>query len=264
VFNNFRLNITPVCKQLLIINVICFIGTQCNDLLNLFALYYPTSPNFKPFQLVTHFFMHGSVMHIFFNMLGLISLGSMLEAVWGPKRFLQFYLICALGAAAVHLGMQYWEYSQLQKLIDALATSHSGDYYQQFLTKMSKDGYEISSAMNYAGQTFGEQDTKDAIEQMHRFMEAKSNIPTVGASGAIYGLLAGIWYLFPEIEFYMYFIPIPVKARYMVPLLLASDLFFGFSRFSNDNVAHFAHVGGAMVGFLILVFWYGKSMGRLR
>ncbi|MEY4904161.1 MAG: hypothetical protein RLZZ292_1976 [Bacteroidota bacterium] len=203
-------------------------------------------------------------MHIFFNMLGLISLGSMLEAVWGPKRFLQFYLICALGAAAVHLGMQYWEYSQLQKLIDALATSHSGDYYQQFLTKMSKDGYEISSAMNYAGQTFGEQDTKDAIEQMHRFMEAKSNIPTVGASGAIYGLLAGIWYLFPEIEFYMYFIPIPVKARYMVPLLLASDLFFGFSRFSNDNVAHFAHVGGAMVGFLILVFWYGKSMGRLR
>jgi membrane associated rhomboid family serine protease len=191
--------ITPTVKQLLIINVILFIGTEYSksiDLNNLLALHYIGSPNFRVWQLVTHMFMHAGIAHIAFNMFGLYSFGSLLERFWGGKKFLFFYISCGLGAAALQLGINY-------------------------------------------------------------YMNGDSNGAMVGASGAIYGLLAAFAFLFPNAELAMIFIPIPIKAKYFVPLLVGFDLFSGFtgSTLMGGNIAHFAHVGGAVLGVLIMLYW---------
>lgn len=218
-YNNRGAQFTPVVRDLLIINILFFVGTSFSDeVFRKLALYYPASSFFRPYQFATHFFMHGNLFHLFMNMLGLYSLGVMLEMVWGGKKFLTYYFICALGASFAHIAMIYF----------------------------TVDSTGIETFDPTIASTLG--------------MRSEFDIPVVGASGAIYGLLAAIWYLFPEISFYIYFIPVPIKARYLVPVLLLSDLFFGFSRFGGDNVAHFAHVGGALVGLVILLFWYKKSM----
>jgi membrane associated rhomboid family serine protease len=217
-YNNRGTQITPVVRDLLIINILFFVGTSFSDDVAMkLALYYPTSSNFRPFQFATHFFMHANLFHLFMNMIGLYSLGVMLEMVWGGKRFLAYYFMCAFGASLAHLAMIYFGFDAASKMIDPAVAAELG-------------------------------------------MRSQIDIPMVGASGAIYGLLAAIWYLFPDVAFYVYFIPVPIKAKYLVPVLILSDLFFGFSRFGGDNVAHFAHVGGAFVGLIILVTWYKKSM----
>lgn len=218
-YNNRGAQITPVVRDLLIINILFFIGTSfSDDVARKLALYYPTSVYFRPYQFATHFFMHANLFHLFMNMLGLYSLGVMLEMVWGGQRFLAYYFICAFGASFAHL------------------------------------------AMTYFGVGLGEAGAIDPAVAAELGLRSQIDIPMVGASGAIYGLLAAIWFLYPEVSFFIYFIPFPIKARYLVPLLLLSDLFFGFSRFGGDNVAHFAHIGGALVGFIVLMFWYKKSM----
>jgi membrane associated rhomboid family serine protease len=243
------MQITPVVRDLLIINILFFVATQFSSQLNeLLALYYPSSSRFKGFQVVTHFFMHANVGHLFFNMLGLYSLGVMLEMVWGGKRFLTYYFICAFGAAAVHLGVAYWQFAQMESLMANFANTQ-----------------DIATALQFYAKTGFELNTENPLfiqNQMDEIFLLQKNIPMVGASGAIYGLMAAIWYLFPETAFYMYFIPVPIKARYLVPLVIASDFYFGFSNFGGDNVAHFAHIGGAFVGLATLFFWYKNSMTK--
>ncbi len=198
----------PAVRWLLIINVGMFLLTwllqsQGISLIFYLSLFYPTSPYFHIYQLITHMFMHGSISHIFFNMFALWMFGSLLENVWGSKRFLFFYFFCGLGAAAVQLASTAYVISQM----------HS-------------------------------QDAIDAI----------INIPTLGASGAIFGLLVAFGYLFPNTELYLMFIPIPVKAKYFVIGYAALELFFGFSGV-EPGVAHFAHLGGALFGFILVYYW---------
>lgn len=250
-FNNYNrgMQITPVVRDLLIINILFFIGTQFSETVSaMLALYYPSSANFRPFQLVTHFFMHANLMHLAFNMIGLYSIGMMLELVWGGKRFLTYYFICAFGAAAVHLGMTYWEFSQLESMMNSYIANP-----------------EIDTAISFFKRTGYELNVEDAgiiQEQMREIISRRADIPMVGASGALYGLMAAVWYMFPETAFFIYFIPIPIKAKYLVPVILVLDMFLGFSRFGGDNVAHFAHIGGAVVGLIVLLFWYKKSIVR--
>lgn len=244
---NRGMQLTPVVRDLLIINILFFIGTQFSEQVkDMLALYYPASDKFRPFQIVTHFFMHANIMHLAFNMIGLYSIGMMLEMVWGGKRFLTYYFICALGAAAVHLGMAYWEFSQLQALVDSYNSSPLIDTAIEFY---KRTGYELNT-----------EEPLIIKEQMIEILRRTSDVPMVGASGAIYGLTAAIWYMFPDTAFYIYFIPVPIKAKYLVPGILFLDLFLGFSRFGGDNVAHFAHIGGAFVGLIVLFFWYKKSI----
>jgi membrane associated rhomboid family serine protease len=246
---NRGMQITPVVRDLLIINILFFVATQFSSQLNeLLALYYPSSSRFKGFQVVTHFFMHANPMHLFFNMLGLYSLGVMLEMVWGGKRFLTFYFICAFGAAAVHLGVAYWQFAQMESLMLNFTSTQDISTALQFYAKA---GYELNTENPLFIQN-----------QMEEILLMQKNIPMVGASGAIYGLMAAIWYLFPETAFYMYFIPVPIKARYLVPVIIASDFYFGFSNFGGDNVAHFAHIGGAFVGLATLFFWYKNTITK--
>lgn len=242
-------NITPVVKQLLIINIIFFLGSQLmgDRGYHLFSLYYIENPNFKPWQIVTHMFMHGGVTHIMFNMLALYSFGSILEHYWGAKRFLFFYFSCGLGAALIHTGVNYY-------------------YFHQGLDILNLNGFktnEITSVLLESKIDTRWQNLLGGSDQLNQFFQSYLGT-AVGASGAIYGLLIAFAFMFPNAELSLMFIPIPLKAKYFVPLyLFLYDGFFGLLGQSvigmSDGVAHWAHLGGALIGFLIMMQWRNKK-----
>jgi membrane associated rhomboid family serine protease len=214
--NSFQ-RTTPVVFNLIIINALVFfaqelIGKSGNfNIDDLFALHHYKSSEFRPYQLITYMFMHANFPHILFNMFSLWMFGSMLERVWGPKRFLIFYLICGVGAGLAQMGNYIVDFRQIDQHINSFDPA----MYQEVMRASA----------------------------------------TVGASGAIMGLLAAFGYLFPNTELYIMFIPVPVKAKWAVLGFIALDVFGGLSRVPNDNIAHFAHVGGALIGFLICLYW---------
>lgn len=223
-------------KNLLLINLVMFLasilfqsGTQ--DLRFTLGLHYFDSDSFEPYQVVTHMFMHGGLGHIFFNMFALIMFGSQLERIWGPKRFLTFYFITGLGAVVLHLGVQAFELHQIWGSIRPL--SHD-------LVSISSGGIGGIEGIS--------------TDDLRRTLSIYS-VPTVGASGAIYGLLLGFAMLFPNTELMLIFLPIPIKAKYFVPFLMLGELYLGVNNFSWDNIAHFAHLGGALFGFIMIMIW---------
>ncbi|MBD1394004.1 rhomboid family intramembrane serine protease [Mucilaginibacter glaciei] len=222
-------NVPPVTKNLLIINIIFFIATyalgQYIDLTKILAAYYPLSPLFRPWQIITYMFMHGGFAHIFFNMFALFSFGPMLEYTLGSKRFFNYYFITGIGAFVLYMVVQAIQ-------IHAIAGSFSVPHP------------EIeSSYFNYGGQ--------ENAQALYGFY----NFPMLGASGAIFGILVGFAMLFPNLEMMIMFIPVPIKAKYVVIGYIAIELFSGIGRFSGDSVAHFAHLGGALFGFLLIKLW---------
>ena len=245
------MRITETVKQLLIINIIFFVGTMVvPQALTYLALYFPENPSFQFWQPLTHMFMHGGIGHIFFNMFALYSFGVVLEQMWGAKKFIFFYISCGLGAALLHLGVNYLVfYNGMDVLLangfakaDILGLLAEGKYNTQWEQFMS------------AGQ-------------FNEFMQAYLT-PAVGASGAIYGLLVAFAFMFPNAELMLMFIPVPIKAKYFVPIILAVDLFLGlkgnaiFS--SGSGIAHFAHIGGALVGFLMMWYWKRNQFNNNR
>lgn len=165
------------------------------------AAYLPGSTEFKPYQIATHMFMHGSPMHLAFNMLSLYFFGPMIEMLWGPKRFLFYYLFCGVGAFALHSGVTWWELQQ------------------------------------------------QGIDP-HLW-----NVPMVGASGAIFGILAAFAYLFPNQVISLLFPPISMKAKYFVLIMAGLELYYGVSG-NSPGIAHFAHLGGALFGLALILYWY--------
>jgi membrane associated rhomboid family serine protease len=240
------MNITPVVKQLLIINILFFIGSQLVPAsYDLFALYYPESSNFKGWQFITHMFMHApfpNIMHILFNMFALYSFGSALEHFWGGKKFLFFYISCGLGAALLHTGVNYY-------------------FFQEGINTLTANGFvksEILQTLNEGKINTGWQELM-SVSDFESFTSSYFGT-VVGASGAIYGLLVAFAFMFPNAELALMFIPVPIKAKYFVPGILAIDLFLGFKGQSifgagSTGIAHFAHVGGALTGFLMMWFW---------
>ena len=258
------MNMTPTVKQLLIINFIFFIGSQIVPVsYDFFALYYPDSDQFRIWQLITHMFMHApfpNVMHILFNMFALYSFGSALEHFWGGKKFLFFYISCGLGAALLHTGVNYLQIHSLLSEVASLNLSTSeihqllnADYSVLFDEKGKMMAGEINTILENAHCN---------QEQFNTIVQASmiSKGTVVGASGAIYGLLVAFAYMFPNAELALMFIPVPIKAKYFVPGILAVDLFLGFKGQSifgagSTGIAHFAHIGGALTGFLMMWFW---------
>lgn len=196
--------ITEAVKHLLILNVLVFLGTTTlmNEDRYVLALFYPESPFFHPWQLVTHMFMHANLSHLMFNMLSLFFIGPMMENSLGTKRFITFFAVCGFGGALLHLAFKWYQINIY------------GDY-------------------------------------------ALMNVPALGASGAINGLFIGLAYLFPNIELYLMLIPFPIKAKYLAIFTLAADLLWGLSG-QSTGVAHFVHLGGALFGFLLLLYWTRK------
>lgn len=224
----------PVVKNLLIINGLFFLATIALssriDLTDYLGLHYPVSPLFMPHQLVTYMFMHGSIGHIFFNMFALWMFGNALENVWGPKRFLTYYMITGIGAGLLHLLVLYIQAANVEAKLSP-----------EIIVQLREGGREILET----GKEY-----PVLIVKLYQLY----NTATVGASGAVFGILLGFGMLFPNSLIYVYF-AIPVKAKYFVMIYGAIELYFGFSNNPNDNVAHFAHLGGMIFGYLLIRYW---------
>ncbi len=267
------MNVTPVVKQLLIINIIFFIGSQLVPVsYDLFALYNPESDSFRLWQPITHMFMHApfpNVMHILFNMLALYSFGSALEHFWGGKKFLFFYISCGLGSALLNSVVNYYEIHSLLSGVATLNLSSSemhqllnADYSILFDDKGKMIAGEINTILERV---------KCSQDQFNTIVEASMKVKStvIGASGAIYGLLVAFAFMLPNAELALMFIPVPIKAKYFVPGILAIDLFLGFKGESifgagSTGIAHFAHIGGAMTGFLMMWFWKKNEFNKNR
>ena len=231
--------ITEAIKHLIIINVIFFAVPQMVQGLNIaeyFALYFPKNENFGLWQYVTHMFMHGSFMHIAFNMYALWAFGTPLEQMWGRNKFLFFYFSAGIGAGAIYTLVNYYQFNGI---------------YEQ-LIEMGITNIEIQSILESGRYN-------DAIislsnQEMSQFYSLY-HTPAVGASGAVYGILVAFGMTFPNAKLALIFFPVPIAAKYFIPVMLFGDLFFGVTKYSIGNVAHFAHIGGAIIGFIIAWYW---------
>jgi membrane associated rhomboid family serine protease len=264
-FTRISNNTSPVVKNLIYINVILLLATWVMksrfdyDLTTNLGLYYPESPNFKPYQLVTHMFMHGGLTHIFFNMFALWMFGNVLESVWGSKRFLLYYMVCGLGAAVIQTGVSYLHYSYVHAAMESFASAPSPDLYLSLLKKFSflqenADGALLDAWVKDPTNPLFSQ---TAILHASQFYSYMINIPMVGASGAIFGVLLAFGMLFPNTELMLLFPPIPIKAKWFVAGYGAIELFFGLTQPGSD-IAHFAHLGGMLFGFFMIKYWNAK------
>ena len=269
-FRPSRFEILPtVVKNLLIINGLFFLAQKTFggpgvtfSIDNLFALHAWQSSLFKPWQLITHMFLHGDFMHIVGNMFALWMFGSVLENVWGSKRFLTFYLICGLGAALMHLLFLSWELMPLIKDYGLVVQQHiSGndeqanamiDFIYKHNLRFAGDTNELVSYMR-ANPGNSELMTR-VFDNITSFYQDNINTATIGASGAVFGVLAAFVYLFPNTHLYIYFL-IPVKAKWIGLLYFAYELFYALRNSAGDHVARWAHIGGAIVGLLIVITW---------
>ena len=232
--------VTPLVLILIVINVGLFLINSLTtfELNQWFALYYPDNPQYGIWQYVTSMFMHGSLPHLLFNMFGLYMFGSALEKVWGSKKFLFFYFAAGIGAGIIYTLVNYFQFTA------------SFD----FLLNLGLANFEIKEILmtgSYRDQYPGLE--KEMLVEFYRTYHA----PMVGASGAIYGVLVAYAIRYPNAKLFLLFIPFPIAAKFFVPALLLLDLFSGVTGFSlfGGGIAHFAHLGGALVGFLLVFYW---------
>ena len=232
-------SLPDIVKQLIIINVLFFLGSMSlgNAAYDLLALHYPQNPKFAPWQVLTHMFMHGSINHILFNMFGLWMFGTPLEQMWGKQKFIFYYLSAGLGAVLIQTLVYHYDVIAVSQIL-----------LENGLTKLDVNSfYETGRLNNSIIQSVGEERLYSSIQSFRAVM--------VGASGALYGILVGFAMLFPNVQLMLLFPPIPIKAKFLVPLLILFDLFFGFTSYSVGPIAHFAHIGGAITGFVMMWYW---------
>ncbi len=255
----------PVVKNLILVNVVMLLATKALEmrgvnLTQLLGLYYFQSEYFRPYQLITHMFMHGGFTHLLFNMFALWMFGRVLEQVWGPRRFLIYYFVTGLGAVALHTFVNFIEISQMQHLAAIFSSSPSPELLSDFMHRYS---YLLGpEAFNFVNQWFNTpndpQMGQQATVMVNAMIQAQMNIPTIGASGAIFGVLLAFGMLFPNTELMLLFPPIPLKAKYFVIGYGLLELYLGISQ-PGSNVAHFAHLGGMLFGFILIKYWNKTS-----
>ena len=229
--------IPPVVKNLILINIIMLIATYTAagvfniDLNAALGLYYPKSDSFRPYQIISHMFMHGGLAHLFFNMFALFMFGRVLESVWGPKRFFIYYFVSGLGAALTHEAVIGIQYAKLAAGLDP----------QQLQMVIERGGDIIRS-----GRMF----TDPGLQQLNVIL----NTPTVGASGAVFGILLAFGVLFPNTQLMLLFPPIPIKAKWLVIGYGALELYLAITQ-PGSNIAHAAHLGGMIFGYILIRIW---------
>lgn len=240
--------LTEAIKHLIILNVIFFAASSFLgvNLGNWLALYFPKNDHFGFWQFVSHMFMHGGFMHILFNMYALWAFGSPLEQMWGRNKFLFFYFSAGIGAAIIYTAVNYFQFNTIyEELIgiglepgDIQNLLESGRYNSNILSQISE-------------------------KRLSDFYQVY-NTPAVGASGAIYGVLVAFGMSFPNAKLALIFLPVPIAAKYFIPVLIALDLFSGVTGFSifGGGIAHFAHVGGALIGFIMMKYWEKNQFKR--
>ena len=235
----FLASMPPVVKNLLILNGLGFLlalslgSDQWGFILNrTLGVYYIGSPRFEPYQIISYMFMHGNFMHILFNMFALWMFGTSIERAIGSKKFLIYYLVTGIGALVLHELVLHYEYVQVT-------------------AQMTADQIEIVKLEGQRILESGKNFTDYASGQLNYLL----NVPTVGASGAVFGILLAFGLLFPNVELMMILIPIPIKAKYFVIMYGAIELFSAVANRPGDNVAHYAHLGGMLFGFILLRIW---------
>jgi membrane associated rhomboid family serine protease len=228
----------PVVLNLIIINALFLLVTVLFrdkiNLYNILGLFYFSSEYFKTWQFVSYMFMHGDFYHLLFNMFALWMFGMLLESHWGPKRFLTFYMVTGIGAGLVQLLVAF---IRIHSLEGALTPEQISEVYN--------NGHELWQQ----GRTY----SVEAMASLHRIL----NIPTVGASGAVFGILLAFGMLFPNVMIYVFF-AIPIKAKYFVMIYGAVELYYGVSG-TSDGIAHFAHLGGMVFGYFMIRYWKTKE-----
>jgi len=258
------MQLTDTVKHLIIINVIFFVATFVfanmngvsygeSVLIQKLALFYPNNPNFGVWQYITSMFMHGSVAHIFFNMFALASFGSVLESLWGRNKFLIFYFVTGLGAGLLYTLVHYYQFESISQELFSLGMTP-----EQLQNMFNTGQYPTALLENIS---------EESINDLFQTLREIRLTPALGASGALYGVLVAFAFKFPNATLGLLFVPIPIKAKYFIPILLAYDLFSGLggqSIFgsSGTGVAHFAHLGGALVGYLLMLYYRQNQVER--
>lgn len=228
-------NLTPAVKNIIIINVVMMIARYLKPyvMIETFSLFFPASPYFEFWQPVTYMFMHGDFLHLLFNMYTLVIFGTVLERVWGAKKFLIFYFVTGIGAALVHMGVMWLEYNSILESVGMMSAEAA-----------AKANEIVANGHAMAPVGFGA--VRDFL-----------SIPTVGASGAIYGILMGYAMLYPDSIMRLLFPPVSLKAKWFVLIFAGIELLLGVSS-SASGIAHFAHLGGLIFAFLLLIYWKKK------
>ena len=266
-----------VIKNLLIINGLVFLAQLTLqdimriDLTDMFGLHYWGSDLFRPHQFVTHLFMHGSWGHIISNMFALWMFGSTLENVWGPKRFLIFYIVCGIGAALCHMGVVTWDNARLAAAIQDFNVNPAYSTFEAVYDKFGLGNYTMNPGTinEFSVKSFVDTWSTRPPQAPEMVAQAKSillqfgdlyrDVPTVGASGAVFGVLFAFGYLFPNSQLFILPIPFPIKANYFVGGYILLELYLGFKNSAGDNVAHFAHLGGVLFAYILLKIWNNRN-----
>ena len=231
----------PVVKNIILINIVMLFADYTVgrvygiNLSGILGLHFPKSELFMPLQLVTHIFMHGGLLHLFFNMYALFIFGQVLEQVWGAKRFFIFYMVCGLGAAFVHETVNLFQYEKIMSEIS------SG---------------QLEMVLNEGTELF--RNRQVFTNELMRDLQLILNTPTVGASGAVFGVLLAFGMLFPNTQLMLIFPPIPVRAKYFVAIYGVISLYLAITQ-PGSNIAHAAHLGGMLFGYLLIRYWRKTS-----
>lgn len=254
--------ITPIVRNLLIANIgIYFISSflrlNINEFLSLRNIH---SDYFMPYQFFTYMFLHGSTWHLISNMFGLFIFGPLLEQFWGPKRFLIFYLVTGVGAGILYSGINYFETNSLVKTINHYNADPSPGEFKHILEKKGNIDLKRYPEINefiydYSDNADNESYIEHSKNELQGLLYSKVNSQMVGASGAIFGILMAFGMLFPNTTLMLLFPPIPIKAKYFVGIYALYELFSGIQPAAGDNVAHFAHLSGALVAVLLIKYW---------
>ncbi|WP_268034293.1 rhomboid family intramembrane serine protease [Algoriphagus sp. PAP.12] len=252
-------NITPVVQNLLLINVVLFIVSAFifPSLNQWFALYYINSQYFKPFQFLTYMFMHADFWHLFSNMFGLLIFGPLLEQFLGPKKLLTLWMLCGVGSGVLYSGYTAFRMNQLEAKVEAFQANPDPEVFNRIVTQ--NRGYFESAVYDFIDDYSRNPNDQVKIDRASQTLDAimtiQSNVPMVGASGALFGVLIAFAMLFPNTQLFLLFPPMPVKAKYLV-------LFYGLYTIYNvlvnnplDNVAHFAHLSGLVIGGILVYKW---------
>lgn len=260
--------LTPVVKVLLILNIAIFalkyiLQNYGINLSEHFALYYFGSSNFAPYQLITHMFLHADLWHILGNMYALFIFGPPLEEYFDSKKFLTLYMVAGLGAAVLHVGVSAWEVQSRQAQIIEFEAHPEPALFSAFIDKEGYMYYSPAKVDNFIGEfrenSKNESYITEAKRVMNEMTQTKQNIPTVGASGAVFGILAAFGIIFANIKLVLLFPPIPIKAKYLVFGYALYEIYAIWSANPTDNVAHFAHIGGFIFGIILVKLWGKKD-----
>lgn len=232
-------NLPIVTKNIIIICVLMLLVTSVFESLEPYlACFYYQSELFKPWQLITYMFMHGGIGHLFFNMLGMLFFGGQVEYYWGPRKYLNYFLVCGLGAVVLH---QAWTAVEIHQLAQYVQPEN--------FDRLLAQGAEMRIANNHPD-----------LPMLQRIFDVL-NTPMVGASGGLFGIMIAFAFMFPNAEIYLLFFPFPVKAKYLITVYAVVEVFAGLSNSASDNVAHFAHLGGLLTGLIIVLVW--RKRGKL-